>query len=275
MDRNEEANFYRDPSNLEPQGPGRRRTTALTEVVPVRLRRDVLERIRVQADLANEPLSSWIRRTLEAALDAVESHTDDPSDPSRTVLAVLFPDTTVRIAPADATRAQVLISSEEVVLGLQRAFARLASDVRTVGISRTFEELVVVDQDSYHRRPRQMPIDFARKVRSDVEAMQHALALVQSLSAAASLLDEPKALDDLRQRVVAVRNLIDEVEHEVLHTPKTGTTKIVDSALIAFYRYADVARAALGEIETQLYELHHASAPPQRAPGPASSSGLG
>jgi len=69
MTPEEEYRFYAQPENQEPQGPPRRRRTSrLTEVVPVRFPAAVLEEIRHRADAADRSLSAWIRRAVEHEL---------------------------------------------------------------------------------------------------------------------------------------------------------------------------------------------------------------
>jgi len=60
MTRTEEHEFYSDPDNQTPQGPARRRTAKLTELVPVRFPPDTLEKVRTAADADDRPVSSWI-----------------------------------------------------------------------------------------------------------------------------------------------------------------------------------------------------------------------
>ncbi len=50
MTRTEEHDFYADPENQTPQGPARRRSPKLTELVPVRFPSETLDRIRNAAD---------------------------------------------------------------------------------------------------------------------------------------------------------------------------------------------------------------------------------
>lgn len=69
MTRTEEHDSYANPDNQTPQGPARRRTARLTELVPVRFSPDTLEKIRDAAGADDRSLSSWIRRAVEHELD--------------------------------------------------------------------------------------------------------------------------------------------------------------------------------------------------------------
>ena len=68
MTRKEEHEFYADPENQRPQGPGIRRKAKLTEMVPVRLSEDMIEDIRRRADADDRSVSGWIRRAIEREL---------------------------------------------------------------------------------------------------------------------------------------------------------------------------------------------------------------
>ena len=63
-----EFEFYADPENQAPQGPPRRRSRGLTELVPVRFPPDVLTEIRRRATGEDRSVSSWIRRAVEREL---------------------------------------------------------------------------------------------------------------------------------------------------------------------------------------------------------------
>ena len=68
MTRKQEHDFYARPENQTPQGPARRRTQNLTELVPVRFPPDVLEEVRRRADDDDRSVSAWIRRAVEDQL---------------------------------------------------------------------------------------------------------------------------------------------------------------------------------------------------------------
>jgi hypothetical protein len=68
MTRQEEHEFYARPENQNPQGPVRRRSPRLTEMVPVRFPPDVLEEVRRRADDDDRSVSAWIRRAVEEQL---------------------------------------------------------------------------------------------------------------------------------------------------------------------------------------------------------------
>lgn len=69
MTRKEEHDFYAQEENQTPQGPARRRSSKLTEVVPVRFPAEVLERIREEADSDGRSVSAWIRRAVDQELE--------------------------------------------------------------------------------------------------------------------------------------------------------------------------------------------------------------
>ena len=64
-----EFDFYAQPENQEPQGPGRRRhASRLGTPVPVRFPPELLEQARRAADADDRSLSAWIRRAVEHEL---------------------------------------------------------------------------------------------------------------------------------------------------------------------------------------------------------------
>jgi hypothetical protein len=58
MTRHEEYDFYADPENQTPQGPGRRRQPTLTEMVPVRFPPEMVEKVRDAADADDRSVSA-------------------------------------------------------------------------------------------------------------------------------------------------------------------------------------------------------------------------
>lgn len=68
MTPDEEFEFYADPENQTPAGPGRRRRGRLTEVVPVRFEPDTLEQVRRRAEAEDRSVSNWIRRAVDHEL---------------------------------------------------------------------------------------------------------------------------------------------------------------------------------------------------------------
>ena len=68
MTRDEEYELYKDPEYQRPQGPARRRKAKLTELVPVRFPRDVLDEVRSLAEADDRSTSSWIRRAVDREL---------------------------------------------------------------------------------------------------------------------------------------------------------------------------------------------------------------
>jgi hypothetical protein len=69
MIREEEHDFYARPENQEPQGPGRRRRSRLTELVPVRFDPETIDEVRRRAGDDDRSVSSWIRRAVEHELE--------------------------------------------------------------------------------------------------------------------------------------------------------------------------------------------------------------
>lgn len=70
MPPDDEFEFYADPENQTPEGPGRRRRGRLTEVVPVRFEPDTLEAVRRRAEAEDRSVSNWIRRAVDHELSA-------------------------------------------------------------------------------------------------------------------------------------------------------------------------------------------------------------
>lgn len=68
MARDEEYEFYAQPENQTPQGPGRRRRGSLSEMVPVRFDPETLDALRAAAEADDRSVSSWIRRAVEHEL---------------------------------------------------------------------------------------------------------------------------------------------------------------------------------------------------------------
>src|SRR5437764_885312 len=62
--------LYKDPEHQRPQGPGRKRASKLTDIVPVRFRSDVLAEIRRRADAAARSVSAWLGRSTGCAAGA-------------------------------------------------------------------------------------------------------------------------------------------------------------------------------------------------------------
>lgn len=65
MTPDEEYDYYAQPENQEPQGPGRRRLTA---TVPVRFPDELLAKVRAAAAADDRSVSAWIRRAIEHEL---------------------------------------------------------------------------------------------------------------------------------------------------------------------------------------------------------------
>ena len=66
MDLEQAHEFYKDPANLVPAGPGRRpkRPAALNGMVPVRFPQDMIAAVRRLANQDGMTVSSWIRRVV-------------------------------------------------------------------------------------------------------------------------------------------------------------------------------------------------------------------
>jgi hypothetical protein len=63
-----EHELYKDPEYQRPQGPGRKRASKLTDIVPVRFPAEVLSEVRRRAEADDRSVSSWIRRAVEHEL---------------------------------------------------------------------------------------------------------------------------------------------------------------------------------------------------------------
>ncbi|MGL5929797.1 MAG: YlcI/YnfO family protein [Dermatophilaceae bacterium] len=68
MTPDEEHEFYAQPTNQEPQGPPRRRSTRLTAPIPVRFTPELLAEVKRRADADDRSVSAWIRRAVEHEL---------------------------------------------------------------------------------------------------------------------------------------------------------------------------------------------------------------
>jgi predicted HicB family RNase H-like nuclease len=69
MTPDEEHEYYARPENQVPQGPPRRRTSRLSEAIPVRFPPELVEEIRRRATDDDRSVSSWIRRAVEHELE--------------------------------------------------------------------------------------------------------------------------------------------------------------------------------------------------------------
>lgn len=68
MTPDEEYEYYAQPENQAPKGPPRRRTSRLSEAIPVRFPPELVEEIRRRATDDDRSVSSWIRRAVEHEL---------------------------------------------------------------------------------------------------------------------------------------------------------------------------------------------------------------
>lgn len=70
MTPEEEHEFYSRPQNQEPQGPAQQQRQRKTDLVPVRLPPEMLERVKAAAADDDRSVSSWIRRAVDRTLQA-------------------------------------------------------------------------------------------------------------------------------------------------------------------------------------------------------------
>lgn len=62
--------YYADPDNRVPAGPGRRRASKpLTTHVPIRFSAEVIAEVKQLADKDRKTVSSWVRDVVEAEVD--------------------------------------------------------------------------------------------------------------------------------------------------------------------------------------------------------------
>lgn len=62
--------YYSDPDNRLPRGPGRRRVSKpLTTHVPIRFSPEVISQVKQLADIDRKTVSSWIRDVVEAEIE--------------------------------------------------------------------------------------------------------------------------------------------------------------------------------------------------------------
>ena len=73
LSRREEYELYKDSEYQRPQGSARKRKAKLTEMIPVRFSRDVLDEVRRLADADDRSTSAWIRRAVERELERQRS----------------------------------------------------------------------------------------------------------------------------------------------------------------------------------------------------------
>jgi hypothetical protein len=70
MTPEEEYEFYSRPEHQIPRGPGRRRKSSkLTQMVPVRFSPELLDEVRRCAEADDRSVSSWIRLAVQHELD--------------------------------------------------------------------------------------------------------------------------------------------------------------------------------------------------------------
>lgn len=68
MTPEQENAFYADPDNQAPQGPPVRRKAKLSEPVPVRFPKGLLQEVRDRAAADDRSVSNWIRQAVEHEL---------------------------------------------------------------------------------------------------------------------------------------------------------------------------------------------------------------
>ncbi len=90
MTRQEEHDFYADPDNQTPQGPARRRTSKLSELVPVRFPPETLAKIRDAADADDRSVSAWIRRAVDHELEQASRDRLRTSDTATSTTSVRY-----------------------------------------------------------------------------------------------------------------------------------------------------------------------------------------
>lgn len=72
--------YYADPENRVPSGPGRRRASKpLTTHVPIRFSPEVIAQVKQLADMDRKTVSSWIRDAVEVELSADDHASRAPS----------------------------------------------------------------------------------------------------------------------------------------------------------------------------------------------------
>ena len=258
-----ESEFYKDPANQEPVGPARRRKTTLTEVVPIRLSTDTLERARTKADDDGRSLAAWIRELIDSALDAEPDVENEAETQHAAARVASFPvlinaDTVFEISPERATAAQVVLSGGQILDEIEHQFGRLAKQLETSAIADVFEERVQVDTHAFRRWPRSYATRMAGKVNEDVRQLQGALVLLQRLSRFADENTLAGHAAEFRGRIASLRALINAVEDTVLAAPKAGSSDMVDAGVVAFYRQVDMVRDAISELDEQMFQIQKA-----------------
>jgi hypothetical protein len=261
MDREEEHAYYAKPENRQAQGPARRRKTQLSEIVPVRLSSSTLGRVKAAAESSDQSISSWIRRAIEKELvqsGAPESDAGDAGGgrPARFVsITPLLTNEPILVNPAEAVRAQVIITFQDLLDAIEHELRRVDEVSNRGPLSDAFVHHRRIDSDAMEHRIAQYGAAYATLVERDVRQTQDALSRLSRLQSFLRGTDIPKKISELRGRVAEVKRLANEVEGTVLHAPKDGFSDLADAGLINFYRYTDVARATLRQIDDELYEL--------------------
>jgi hypothetical protein len=262
MDREEEQEYYAKPENRQAHGPARRRKTQLSEIVPVRLSPSALDQVKSAADSTDQSISSWIRRAIERELDrsgAEGNVAAAPTGPPASMVSIapLLTNEAVVVQPAEAVRAQVILTLQELLETIERELRRVDEISNRGPLSDAFVHRRLIDADSVEYRMAQFGAGYAALVERDVRGTQEALSRLTRLQTFLRGTDVPKKIAELRDRVKEVKRLANDVEGEVLRAPKDGFSDMADAGLITFYRYTDVARSALRQIDDELYELSH------------------
>lgn len=247
--------FYNDLAHLE-SGPGRKRQSSLTEVIPIRLSKDDLDRVRTIAAEDGRTASAWIRlailKELESASRPPEVETESTRGSSSfasSSLAAVQP--AIVLEPFKVIAAQIVATAEQVVVGFERAFERIATATEhSRDAEEVFVERVSHDSDSFIVRPRRFDRTFAAQAAEEVQSTQLAIVRLVRL---AQLSREPTLIASsqrVRDRIRDVQGLVATTEKQVIsHSPQTEFAR---TALAGFFDYVDWARATLATVDEEL-----------------------
>ncbi|HEX3959787.1 MAG TPA: hypothetical protein VHZ03_24665 [Trebonia sp.] len=69
MDARQAYDFYKDPENQEPTGPGQRRVgRRLSSTMPIRFSREMIDAVKHFADQDGMTVGAWVRRVVDKEL---------------------------------------------------------------------------------------------------------------------------------------------------------------------------------------------------------------
>ena len=254
MKTEEQESFYNDLSHVE-AGPGRKRQSSLSEILPIRLSKEDLERVRAAASSEGRPASAWIRQTILKAIEGsiepnVDASTSAHVDPvSASSLAIVQP--SIVLEPFKIIAAQIVATVDQVVSGLQRSFERILGALDGGGGSDDFfTERVFHDSDSFLIRPRRFDREFAALAANDVQLTQTAILRLSRLSELASGSTLLKTSTQLRTRIREIQDLLGTTEKEVVSRRPLSAYALV--GLEGFYEYIDWARTTLTAVDQEL-----------------------